>query len=563
MTSPYGSTPVTHGDEQDVRLVEEVKQQATPFMELGVSGLKRTSGYIDEEFLPALKGKKAVQVYREMGDNSAIIGALLFSINQLVRNAEWQVVPAGKGKEHADAAKLLETAKDDMSHSWDEMVTEAMSCVQYGWAWHEIVYKRRMSPWDTDGRRRSKYTDGLVGWRKMPLRSQETLHRWAFDDTGSVQGMIQLGPPDYKMRVLPIERSLLFRYGQHKGNPEGRSILRNAYQSWHYLKRIQEFEAIGVERDLAGLPVVKVPAEWLRAPKNSEQGKQVEAFKKMVRGIRRNEQEGIVFPTAYDPETKQPMFNLELLGSGGARQFQTGEIITRYKTDILMTVLADFIMVGHQRVGSYNLHLDKTGIFRTALNALLQQIADTINRHAVPRLFLANGWKPAELPYFQVTDVDAPDIAQLSQFLTATAGLGFNWGPDADLEKYLRRAAGLPEIAEDDYKKHRQSARRVEATRFATEQTEYLAARSMLAQQMAQQKLQEQGLDPESTMQANAAEGEQQAAEQEQGQQAIAGQREQEAHQMSMQTQQVGLAQQLKDMTNPGAAKKPAKPAGK
>ena len=527
MTTPY--SPLMQSDQADAEQMDVAMQQALPFQELGVTGLRRSGGSLAEEFLPQLKGRKAIQVYREMADNDPIVSALLFSVDKLIRNADWTVVPAGKSTEHANAAKLLETCMEDMSHSWDDFISEVLSMLTYGWSYHEIVYKRRMGPWQKDGRQKSKYSDGLVGIRKMPIRAQETLQRWSFDPSGSVNGMVQLGPPDYTTRLLPIERGLLFRYGQHKNSPEGKSMLRGAYRPWFYKKRLEEFEAIGVERDLAGLPMVKVPAEWLKAKPGSEQWKQIDAFKKMVRGIRRNEQEGLVFPTAYDDETRQPLFEFELLGSGGARQFETDTLIQRYENRILMTVLADFIMVGHQRVGSYNLHLDKTGIFKTALNATTQSIAEVLNRHMVPRLFMANGWKPAELPYFRVEDVDAPDIAQLGAFLTQTAGLGFNWGPDVEMEKYLRTAAGLPPLQEDAEKKSKRSARWVEATRFATEQTEMLAARSMLAQQMAQSQMQAEGIpDPE---QAQA------AAQQDQANQQAGAQQEQHGQQAQMDMQ--------------------------
>ena len=33
-------------------------------------------------------------------------------------------------------------------------------------------------------------------------------------------------------------------------------MLRNSYRSWYYKKRLEEFESVGVERDLAGLPMV-------------------------------------------------------------------------------------------------------------------------------------------------------------------------------------------------------------------------------------------------------------------------------------------------------------------
>lgn len=58
------------------------------------------------------------------------------------------------------------------------------------------------------------------------------------------------------------------------------------------------------------------------------------ALENMVKSIRRDEMEGVVLPAGYE---------LELLSSGGTRQFDTNAIINRYDTRIAMTVLADFI----------------------------------------------------------------------------------------------------------------------------------------------------------------------------------------------------------------------------
>lgn len=447
---------------------------ASPFMELGSTGLKRAAGYVDEEFLPQLRGRKSVQVFKEMSENDPLIGSLLFTIDRLLRNVEWKVVPAGKTREDADAATFIEECMEDMSHTWSDFISEALSCTIYGWSWHEIVYKRRGGQWTRDSKTRSKYSDGLIGIRKLPIRAQETLLRWAFDETGDVRAMIQLAPPLYKTTPLPIERSLLFRYRHSKGSPEGVSMLRNAYRPWYMKKRLEEFEAIGVERDLAGLPIVKIPAEMLRAKPGTENAKTVEAFKKMVRSVRRDEQEGIVFPMAYDQDTKQPLYSFELLGSGGGRAFSTDAIIKRYEERILMTVLADFILVGHQSVGSYSLHTDKTGIFRTSLNSIANNIADVLNRHLLPRLFMANGWRPAALPTIVPTDVDSPDITQLAQFMQSLAGVGINWFPDGDLENFIREAARLPQLDKDAVDLRRQMQQRTEATAFAQLNTEYI-----------------------------------------------------------------------------------------
>ena len=467
------------GDEADSQLVAEVQQSVGPFQELGVTGLRRNVGYLDEEFLPQLKGRKAVQVYREMSENSPIVGALLFTMENLLRQVQWRVEPAGKNKDSAKAAEFLESCMDDMSHSWSDFVAEALSCLTYGWSMHEIVYKRRMSPWATDVRQKSRHTDGLVGWRKLPVRSQDTLFRWVFDPTGDVVGMIQMAPPLYQQTTIPMKRALLFRNRPRKNSPEGSSILRNAYRPWFYVKRLEEFESIGVERDLAGLPVAKVPAEYLRAKPGTEMAKTVESFRKMIKSLRRNEQEGVVFPLAYDQDTKQPLYTLELLGGGGGRAFNTDAIIQRHEQRMLMTVLADFIMVGHQGTGTYNLHVDKTGIFRNALRTVMDQIVDVMNRQAVPRLFLANGWKPEKLPEFKTEDVDSPDITALGSFMSQMANLGVNWFPDGDMEKFVRAAARLPELSDDEYQLREQEGAQSEQTRYMQSMSQYLQAKMM------------------------------------------------------------------------------------
>jgi len=486
--------PSVGDQEGEVRVSEELAESVPPFMEIGASGLKRSGGFLDEEFLPQLRGRKSVQIFKEMAENDPLVGAMLHTFNMLMRNVQWTVEPGGKGKQDSVFTNLLETSMDDMSHTWDEFVSEVLTMLVFGWSWHEIVYKRRGGPFNRNPKLKSKYSDGLISWRKMPIRAQETLFKWVFDKTGDTRAMVQMPPPAYKQVVLPIERSLLFRFRPSKGSPEGRSLLRNAYRSWYYKKRIEEFESVGVERDLAGLPMVKVPAEWLRAKPGSAQHKAVLEFKKMVKSVRRDEQEGLVFPAAYDQDTKQPLFDFQLLGSGGGRAFSTDAIIQRYEQRMLMSVLADFILVGHQQVGSYSLHVDKTGIFRTSLNAIVESIADVLNRHAVPRLARLNGFQVKEMPKFAVSDVDAPDIQQLGAFMQQMAGMGMQWFPDGDMEQFVRRAARLPGLSEEDRDKAELAQKRNEKTQFMQSQQSYIEAKMGLDQQV--QSMVDQGSAP-------------------------------------------------------------------
>lgn len=442
----------------------------SPLQELGSTGVKRATGIIDEEFLPALRGRKAIKVYKEMSLNDPMVGALLFTIDKLVRQVSWRVDTVDNTPEQQEAGQFIEECMDDMSHTWSDMVSEILSMLTYGWSWHEIVYKKRVGPWEKDPRKRSKYTDGRFAWRKIPIRSQETMLRWIFDDEGGIQGMVQLPPPYYKNCTLPIGKSLLFRTGQYKGNPEGQAMLRTAYRPWYFKKRLEEFEAIGVERDLAGMPVAKVPSSYMKAKKGTNEERVYQAFKRMVQNVRRDEHEGLVLPNEYDPETKQPLFEFELLSAGGSRTFDTNALIQRYEQRILMSCLADFILLGHEGTGSYAMHVDKTGIFRAALNVITESIADTFNRHAIPRLFELNGMKLAELPRLVPNNVDPPDLAQLAGFMTSMSGLGMQFFPDPDLEKFLRDTAHLPEMPEDMLEIRRAMAEQQNEADFAQSQ---------------------------------------------------------------------------------------------
>lgn len=403
--------------------------------ELGTTGLNQTSGTVTEEFLRELQGQKGIRLYTEMRDNDPLVGAILYSIEQIVKRLEWRV----NGGD--DRAEFVQSCLDDMSDSWDATLSSILGMLPYGWSFHEIVYKRRSGDTD-DPAGKSKHSDGRIGWRKWPVRGQDTLARWVFDSDGGIQGMEQY--VDGGTVTIPIEKSLLFRTTTVKGNPEGRSLLRNAVRPWMFKRRIEEFEAIGVERDLAGLPVAWLPPEYMSSTATTDQRAVFRAVQDIVSNIKRNEQEGVVFPMLFD-ESGHKMMDLTLLSSGGSRQFDTNEIITRYDSRIAMTVLADFLMLGHDRVGSFSLGAAKIDLWTMAVESIAQTIAEVVNSHAIPRLLKLNGLStddPPMLGFSDVAQVDLGDMADFIQRMTIAGVLT----PDTELESWLRDVANLPEL---------------------------------------------------------------------------------------------------------------------
>lgn len=406
--------------------------------EYGRVGQKRWEGVFSEEFLPELNGIKGIKVYREMADNDDTVGAILFAIKMLIRHVTWRVEPGGDSAKDQEAADFIEGCMNDMSSTWTDTISEILSFLTYGWSFHEIVYKRRMGR-NRNKEMNSKFSDGLIGWQKLPIRAQDTLYRWEYDDKDNLIGMTQQPPPNYELLTIPMSKALLFRTESSKDNPEGRSILRNAYRSWYFKRRIQEIEAIGIERDLAGLPVIYVPEEIHLFDAEDEYAQGVYAsMLKMVKNIRRNEYEGLVLPANY---------KAELLTSAGGRQFDTNEVVKRYNTAIAQTVMADFIMLGHEGVGSFALSSDKTELFAMSISSFLDEICEVFNTQGIPQLIDLNGQHfggITDYPSLTHGDLNDRNITELGTFLKDMVGTGIII-PDEALEDYVRDAANLPE----------------------------------------------------------------------------------------------------------------------
>ena len=410
--------------------------------EIGRVGQRRYGGIFYEEFLSELRGRKGAEVFTEMSNNDETIGAILFAIEMLVRQASWNVEPGGSTAKDREAAEFVKSCMDDMQQTWVDTISEILSFLTYGWSFHEIVYKRRMGR-TKDNRTSSKYDDGLIGWMKLPLRSQETLYQWEYDDQDNLIGMTQMPPPDFGLITIPMNKAMLFRTRSRKDNPEGRSILRTAYRSWYFKRRIQEIEGIGIERDLAGLPVITTPEGMDIWDKDDEDMNAIRAgLEAMVKNIRRDSTEGLVLPFGY---------TFELTSTGGSRQFDTNSIIARYDTKISQTVLADFIQLGHESVGSFALSSDKTNLFSMAICAFLDIICQTFNSQGIPALIDINGDHFAgvtDYPRLTHGDIEDVDLATMATYIKDMTSIGVII-PDESLEDYVRQLGKLPKRTTD------------------------------------------------------------------------------------------------------------------
>lgn len=411
------------------------------FKQLGTTGLKRYGPYVYEEFLPELRWPYAGKIYQEMADNDPVIGAILYLAEMLIRGTAWSVEPASTSTADVEAANFLKSCMDDMDMSWANTISEILSMLTYGFSFHEIVYKIRRGPNETSSRYKSKYSDCRIGWRRLPVRAQTSLHEWTFNDEGDIVAFVQMAEPDFKIVSIPMSKGLLFRTRISRDNPEGKSLLRNAYRPWFFKKHFEEIEGIGIERDLAGFPVLKAPQDldlW-----NDDDERMValrNRAEELVSSVRRDSEEGILLPYGWE---------LNLLSSGSSRQINIGETIDRYDNRIAITMLSDIILIGNNKAGSFALADTKQSMLAAALQAQLQNIADVFNNKAVPDLFSYNYFPDiTDFPKIVPGQIQTPSLKELALVLRA---MGLNIAGDMKLQNYLRHILGMPDLDQETF----------------------------------------------------------------------------------------------------------------
>lgn len=325
---------------------------------------------------------------------------------------------------------------DDLDQTWSDTVSEWLTFVPFGWAVCEMVMKTRNGD-AADLSERSLFDDRKIGWRKIALRGQETLARWVFSEAGDATAMVQRDPVNGNEYTIPLEKCLHFRHRPQRGNPEGTSSLRAVYKTWYTKKRLQAFEAIGIERDLGGYPVVqlKEDAPDLWNTKDANATATLTALKKFVKSVRRDEQEGAIVPSWAE---------FKLLTTGSRRAFDTSAIINRHDQRIAIAFLWDIMLLGHEAIGTQALAQSKLDLLAMSLDGFLDTIATVVNRFAVPLLFRLNGENPDKLPRLFHDTIKATDLVGLGDFIMKLSQAGAAIFPNEDIERYLLRRADLP-----------------------------------------------------------------------------------------------------------------------
>ena len=386
-------------------------------------GLRYWSGYVHEEYLDALRPfSKAAKVYREMSDD-AVVGAMIDAVKAPLLGAEFYVEAASSSSEDKRAAEFLEMNLEKLEDvTWIEHVEEMLEFIIYGFSIAEKVLEKKK--------------DGKFWLKTLIPVGQETLERWGpLDDLGNVISFIQRDI-EGEIREADISKLVLMTYRSRKKDPQGKSILRSIYRSWYIRKTLEIFEAIGVERDVGGTPLIQEGENYQLSDE------QIENLKEQMENLRVDEADYIYVPRGV---TITPY-------GGGSKVFDSRRIIDAYDHKMRQRFYADFIAQGSEEVGTNALAKESTTFFNVILRHFQLKMLSAWNIQLVPYLFKYNNFKLEKYPKLEWTKpgyYNPMNIAQATNALIGADALTANYATEA----HIRKSFGFPRISPEEREK--------------------------------------------------------------------------------------------------------------
>jgi len=201
---------------------------------------------------------------------------------------------------------------------WPQTISAILTFLPFGWSFLETVYKKRNGDSRTQRWRANTNTCSVGGrwrWRHQVVPQSG----WDFDDNGGIQAMVQRpawararpDDPDREGAAIPDERRAvpIRKVAASFETRTDRTIFK---------KRIEEIEAIGIERDLAGFRSRASRPSTSTTKRATREGR-IEEIKRIVpRRQGRTSRRVLTFPRRARPRPNEDLWEFKLLSTAGA-----------------------------------------------------------------------------------------------------------------------------------------------------------------------------------------------------------------------------------------------------
>lgn len=222
---------------------------------------------------------------------------------------------------------------------------------------------------------------------------------------------------------IDMRKVALVAYGATQSKPFGTSPLDAAYPVWKEIDLVNEYLLMGIQKDLAGTPVLRVPQDLLdqASDPNSNAADTLEKLKTHMGNLHAGDQSYIILSsdTWSENGSGAQQYDITFKGVDGTnKNFDLVSIIEQKKKTIYTVLGATHIIAGENGGGSYNLLEGKADIqahYSKRDNLLIDEMW---NKTIIPLILKMNNLfneKVSDIPVYRHGEVQPVSLDELSK----------------------------------------------------------------------------------------------------------------------------------------------------
>lgn len=388
---------------------------------------------------------QAFYTYRDMKQDGIISGSMSF-IKAVLGKGGFSI------PYHKDSTLEEKKTIDALNRSLENMqdydkkrlVSNWLSSLDYGCSLNEVVLERvngkfvfkTISPIHLTTVQRFEFKGGKL--EKLLLNPAE--------NDGLVKNL------DVAQKDINGSKILFFRIEADSDFPLGKSLLYGAYTAWKTKKILQEYEAIGVAKNLSGVLDIKVPSEYINryfAEPNSEEAIYVDNLLRQAELLHAGKGSYILTASDTNPQGVR-LFEVTTVGGNGgnAQNYNVGQAIARYNQEIMLSLQTMVLSLGAEGGGSFALSDNSTYLMTLFIDNVRACLSSEF-RKAVRMAFEANGHQLDRVPTIEFEAIEPLDWSEFTQGWQRLLQAG-GVTPTEELEAFFRAHGEAPKA---DYTK--------------------------------------------------------------------------------------------------------------
>ena len=381
----------------------------------------------------------AFNTYREMKLDGVISGSVSF-IKAVLSKGDVKIAYHAKSTEkEKKVIDALNTSLNNMEdYDKKRLISNWLQILDYGCSLNELVYERK---------------GGVFVFKTISPIHLTTVNK--FEMQGGSLKRLKLEQAENDGLVVNVgkqpntisgDKVLFFRLEPDADFPLGKSLFYGAYTAWKAKKIMQEYEAIGVAKNLSGVLDVKVPSEYINkyfSDPASDEAIYVANLLQQAENLHAGKGSYILSSSDTSPNGIH-LFEVTTVGGNGgnAQNYNVGQAIARYNNEIQLSLQSTVLSMGVEGAGSLALSSDMVNLLTLFIENIQQTISHEF-RKAVKLAFKLNGIETDNIPTLEwdkVQPLSWDDFTKGWQRLLQAGGVT----PTEDLEAYFRTMGEAP-----------------------------------------------------------------------------------------------------------------------